>query len=109
MKSGVGLIAWRRPGTRLGWWAAGCEAVFAILWMINLFVFYPIAMLGGLPELQQTFFPIFGIFMMSCGVAGGVLGIIALIRRERSWAVWVSLLPCAFALFFLLGELIFPH
>jgi hypothetical protein len=93
----------------LGWWAAGCEAVFIVLWFINLFVFYPIAMLGGFAELQQTFFPIFGIFMMACGVAGGVLGLIALIRGERSWVVWLVMLPCAFALFFLLGEFIFPH
>jgi len=61
MKSRVRFIAWQRPGTRLGWWAVGCEIVFTLMWILNLVVFYPIAMLGGLPELRQSFFPIFSI------------------------------------------------
>jgi hypothetical protein len=38
------------------------------------------------------------------------IGLVALIRnRERSWFVWLAVLPGAFVLFLLLGELLVPH
>ena len=52
----------------------------------------------------------YGIFMMLCGLAPGVIGLIAVFRRhERSWMVWLTILPGAFVVFFLLGEFLVPH
>jgi hypothetical protein len=83
---------WKRPGTRLGWWAVGLAAASIVLnfaWRI----LPGGAMLGFI-----------------CGLAGGVLALIAVIRwQERSWLVFLSILPLFGVLFFLLGEFLFPH
>jgi len=39
-----------------------------------------------------------------------VIGLVALVKnRERSWMVWLTVLPGAFLIFFLLGEFLVPH
>jgi hypothetical protein len=49
---------------------------------------------------RQSVLPFFGIFMMLCGLAAGVVGLIAILRKhERSWLVWLTILPGTFALF----------
>jgi hypothetical protein len=48
--------------------------------------------------------------MMLCGLAAGIVGLIAVIqKRERSWLVWLTIPPGAFVLFFALGEFLVPH
>jgi hypothetical protein len=48
--------------------------------------------------------------MMLCGFAAGIAGLIAVIsKRERSWLVWLTLLPGLFVLAFVLGEFLVPH
>ena len=97
----------KRPGTRLGWWAVGLAIVFIVMSIVNSAVFM------RLPEdvsWRQTILPFYGIFMMLCGLATFVVGLIAIIRnRERSWLVWLTLLPGASALVFVLGEFLVPH
>ncbi len=97
----------QRPSTRLGWWAVGLAAVFMAMSIINSVVFM------RLPEnvpWRQTVLPFFSIFMMACGLASGVVGLIAVIRKhERSWLVWLTILNGAFMLFLLLGEFLIPH
>jgi peptidoglycan/LPS O-acetylase OafA/YrhL len=59
---------------------------------------------------KATLLPFYGIFMLACGFAAGILALIAIIwRRERSWPVWFALLPGLFVLILLLGEFLFPH
>lgn len=59
---------------------------------------------------QQYLLPFYGIFMLLCALAGGICGLIALIRQhERSWLVWLTILPGAFIVVFLLGEFLVPH
>jgi hypothetical protein len=54
--------------------------------------------------------PFFWIFMLLCGIAAGVAGLIAVTRKnERSWLVWLTTLLGAFALLVTLGELLVPH
>jgi hypothetical protein len=44
------------------------------------------------------------------GFATSVAGLIAILRQqERSWLVWLTLLPGVFLLVFLLGEFLLPH
>jgi hypothetical protein len=67
------------------------------------------------PEYQCAFptrlLIFYGIFMILCGLSAGILGLVAVIRsRERSWLVWLSILPLLFVLFLLLGEFLgSPH
>jgi hypothetical protein len=97
----------QRPVTRLGWWAVGLALAFMLMFILNSTVFM------GLPEdvpWRQTVLPFYGIFMLLCGLAAGVVGLIAVIRKhERSWMVWVTILPGALVLFLLLGEFLVPH
>lgn len=47
---------------------------------------------------------------MTLGVTAGIVTLIALIwKRERSWLVWLMLLPGLFAIVFALGEILHPH
>lgn len=81
-----------KPHTKLGWWAFGL-AVASILLMFG-WMFLP----GGA-----------GLSFL-CGLAGGIIALVAIIRqRERSWAVWLALLPMLNVFVFFLGEFLIPH
>lgn len=97
----------QRPRTKLGWWAVGLLAAFVVMYIINAGVFMQLSA----PEwMNQTLLPAFGILMVLCGLATGVAALIALIRkRERSWLVWLALLPGAMMVFLLMGEFLVPH
>lgn len=97
----------QRPATRLGWWAVGLMVAYFVLSIVNSAVFMR---LQGNAPWQQTVLPFYGIFMLLCGLAAGVVGLVAILRKhERSWLVWLTILPGAFVLFFLLGEFLVPH
>ena len=95
------------PGTKLGWWAVGLAAAFIVMFFINSGVLMQISA----PEwMNQTLLPAYGILMLLCGLASGAVAVIALIRKlERSWLVWLALLPGAMMLSLLLGEFLVPH
>ena len=96
-----------RPSTRLGWWSVGLAAVFVVLWIINTVVFMPSTVVV---PWGQVILPFYGIFMILCGFAAGVVGLIAVIGRgERSWLVWLTILPALLVLFLVLGEFLVPH
>jgi len=72
---------------------------YVVMYIITMAV---IAMLSSLP-------PIYGIIWLLCGLASGVVALIAIIKQhERSWLVWLALLPGVFVLFLLLGEFLVP-
>ncbi len=103
--SGSALL--KRPSTRLGWWAVGLAIAFIIMSFINSAVFMR---LSENASWRQTILPFYGILMMLCGLAAFVVGLMAFIRsHERSWLVWLTLLPGASALLFVLGEFLVPH
>lgn len=80
-----------RPATRLGWWAVGLAAA-----SIVLVPAWSILPGGGFPG-------------FICGLAGGVVALIAIFRQhERSWLVILAMLPLLFVIFFLLGEFLGP-
>ena len=94
------------PATRLGRWAVGLGATFVVLFLINSFVFMPST--SDAPW-RHIVLPFYGLFMAACGLASGVAGLIAVIRKhERSWMVWLTLLPGALMLFLILGEFLGP-
>jgi hypothetical protein len=88
-----------RPATHLGWWAVGLMAAYVVMYIITMAV---IALRLSLP-------PIYGIFMQLCGLAAGIVSLVAIVKQhERSWLVWVALLPGIFVIFLLLGEFLVP-
>lgn len=97
-----------RPATRLGWWAVWLMAAFVVMFLINAFVFMAMPSLGD-GTWRQSLLPFYGIAMLLCGLAAGIVGLVAIMRQhERSWLVWLTLLPGMFVLFLLLGEFLVP-
>ena len=81
-----------KPHTKLGWWAVGF-AVAGILLVPAWSILPGGAGLGFL-----------------CELVGGILALIAIIRqKERSWLVWLSVLPMINVFVFILAEFLFPH
>ena len=98
----------RRPGTLPGWWAVGLITAFFALLLINL----PNILNSSAtqPAWVQIAIPIYEIANLLCGLGALVLGWFAILRRgERSWLVFLSILPGLILIVFLLGELILPH
>ena len=53
--------------------------------------------------------PFYSIAMLLCGLAAGVTATIAVVREgERSWLVFLPLLPALFVLFLVVGEFVGP-
>jgi hypothetical protein len=101
------LEFFKHPSTLLGWWAVGLGAAFVLLMTLNSAVFMR---LGEEVPWRTTFLPFYGIFMILCGFTSGVAGLMAVIRKhERSWLVWLTLLPGFFVIFMLIGEVVAPH
>jgi hypothetical protein len=51
-----------------------------------------------------------GFLTMTLGVVAGILTLTALVwKGERSWRIWLMLLPGLFAILFALGEILAPH
>ena len=95
------------PHTKSGWWAAGLLGLFIVLFLINSFVFIP-STENAL--WRHALLPFYGIFMLLCGLAAGIAGVVSVIRaEERSWLAWMAILPALFVLFLLTGEFLFPH
>ena len=98
MKTDLVQSKWR-PATRLGWWAVWLMLAYVVLYIITMAV---IALRLSLP-------PVYGIFMLLCGLGAGIVGLVAIVKQhERSWLVWVALLPGIFVIFLLLGEFLVP-
>jgi threonine/homoserine efflux transporter RhtA len=80
------------PHTKLGWWAVAMAVSNLVL------------------MLAWTILPGGGALGLLAGLLSGILALIALIRqRERSWSVFLALLPMLNVFIFLLGEFLIPH
>jgi hypothetical protein len=81
-----------KPHTKPGWWAIGLAAASIIL----LFAW--------------SFLPGGAWLSFLCGLAGGIIALVAIIRhKERSWLVFLCVLPMLNVFIFILGEFLFPH
>lgn len=85
---------------------------FAVLFVFNVAVITPL--LDEPSQVSETFrmiaLPVFGILMLLSGFSAGVAGLLSILRhRERSWVVWLTLIPAAMIVFFVLGEFLVPH
>lgn len=97
-----------RPHTRLGRWAVWLMAAFMVMYLINTFVFMAMPSFGD-GTWRQAVLPFYGIAMLLCGLVSGALGLVAITyEHEKSWLVWLTILPMAWVIFMLIGELIVP-
>ena len=80
------------PQSKLGRWALGLAAaslMFQLAWSV---------LPGG------------ALLGFACGLAAGIVALIALIRQhERSWLVYLCILPMLGVFVFFLGEFLIPH
>ena len=77
------------PATLLGRWAVGLAATFFALVLVGSVV------------------PRGGALAFACGLAAGVAALVAIVRdRERALTVFAALAPFAFAVAFVVAELI---
>jgi hypothetical protein len=81
------------PTTRLGRWAAGLAVGYVVL----QFAWSFLGPLGAFPS-------------FACGVAGGVVALLAILRRgERALTVFAAVLPLLSVIAFVLAELLIGH
>ena len=82
------------PHTKLGWLSVGLTLLF-----VALFV-----------SVTNDILQFSGFLTITPGVIAGLLTLLALIwKHERSWLIWLMLLPGLFAILFALGEILVPH
>jgi len=92
-----------KPHTRLGWWSVGLEVVFVVMFSINIAV---MVLLTDATFWRGSILPFYAITMLLCGLAGGVVGLITVIRQhERSSLIWLAILTELFVLLLVLNEL----
>jgi heme/copper-type cytochrome/quinol oxidase subunit 3 len=95
------------PASRVGRLAAAFEVLFALLFALNVVLFAPAVVP---PPGSEILLPAMAVAMVGAGIAAGVASLLAVIRhRERSWLLWLALLPATLLLVFLVGELVAPH
>lgn len=101
MKSTTRFTPWTCPITRLGRSAVALMMVFIVMFLLN----GVLMQFGGGGWFQQNILPFYGILMVIFGLTSGIVGLVAILRvHERSWLVWLTLLPLAMMVVLLLGE-----
>lgn len=82
------------PHTKTGWWSVVLTVLFVMLFVL----------------VTNDLLRFSGFVIMLIGIVGGFFTIAALTwKRERSWALWLMLIPGLFAILFALGEILVPH
>lgn len=98
-----------RPVTRLAWWGFGL-GMSMVLWvtLLSLFtaVIRPWLMSANSPFAAPNFGIGMGFVLMLLALAALVCCVLAFFKGERSWAVWVGLVPVAVFLFMLIADLL---
>ena len=93
------------PQTRLGWWSLGVAIAGVALFVVGSFV-----LTSNRPEGPGV--PMFLVSVPALGglIAAGIIAVVAWFRRqERSLLVLLTVLPSLFAVYFVMGEFVFPH
>lgn len=98
---------WARPATKMGRWAVVLGATFVVLYIINATIFMP---LSSDAAWRHIVLPFYSLGMLLCGLASGIASLTAIIKwQERSWMVWLAIVPGLMMAFLLLGEFAVPH
>jgi len=105
-----------KPRTKTAWWAMGL-GLGAILGgpMLGIFaaVIRPIIDKASSENVGASIGFGAGFVSLVISVSALVTGVRAFKKGERSWVLWVGFVPailvCAFWVFMVIGEFIFPH
>jgi len=105
-----------KPQTKIGWWTMGLGLATVVIGpMLGIFT----ALLRQIVDKESVTSQNFAL-----GFTGGLFGLILAVatyvsfarafkKGERSWVLWVGLVPAvligAFWIFMIIGEFIFPH
>jgi len=82
------------PHGKFAWWAVGLGILFMALFV----------------SVTTRFLHFSGFLTITLGVIAGIFTLLALIwKGERSWLLWLMLMPGLFAIVFALGEILYPH
>ena len=107
MKKSASSRFFQRPATRTGWWAGGLAIVAMSMLAANNLGLNPFAQTTV--DKPSILVMVYDLTMMLSFLGSIVLGVIAVTRkRERSWLVWLFLLPLV-VLAVLLGILVFQR
>lgn len=101
-----------RPKTRLGWWVMGLGIALVLMGLfLGLFasLIRPALAKASSSAASPAFGLGLGMFVIVLCIAVLVTGLLALRKGERSWAVWLGVIPGLFFAFLFLAEFIFPH
>jgi hypothetical protein len=91
------------PHAQLGWWSVWLEVVFIVMFIINIVV---LSLVTDETFWRGSILPFYAITMLLCGLAGGVVGLVTVIRQhERSYLIWLAILTGLFVLLLVLNEL----
>lgn len=94
------------PSTSIGKWSASLLILSLVLMLVNTFVVLPVTEQRTGLELPQK---VFSSAILLCVVSAGVTGLFALVmKRERSWAVVLSVLLFVLVMAFLVPDLVIP-
>jgi hypothetical protein len=94
------------PKSSLGRWSVGLAAAFILLSIL----FAVLTGLGGVGPGQVALIVIATVAFGISGIAAFITGLISMIKsKERSILVFLAVLVGFCALFFFLGEFLFPH
>ena len=92
MKKIVSSRFFQRPATRTGWWSGLLAILAMVMLILNNLGLNPFNEMTG--QMQPILVTAFDLIMLGSLLAAIVLGIIAVTgKRERSWLVWLFMIP----------------
>ena len=95
---------WGLPRTSLGRRSVWLGLGFVVMFVLNIIINLYLVRLASEPGFMG-FYWAFVIFMLVCGLAGGILGLLSVIKQhEHSSLVWLSVLFGLFVLILVLNE-----
>ena len=104
------------PVSQLGKWSVGLIAAMPLIFIIGISFAHPLyesVPTGDNILLDITKRPILALTMLTgmiSGIMGFITGLTAIIRKkEKAVLVYISSLIGALFIFFLIGEILFPH
>jgi hypothetical protein len=91
-----------KPHTKLGWWAIWLGAVFIAMFIVNVAV---VSLVSDETFWHQAILPFYAPVMLLCGLAGGIVGLVAVFRKhEYSSLVWLAILMGLLVIIITLNE-----
>jgi hypothetical protein len=95
------------PATKIGWRSVRLEAVFVLMFGLNVAI--QLLVFEDNPALEQSLFPFYFVYVMAmlvAGMTGGVLGFFTILRQEEhSLLVWLATFTGIFVFLLVLNEL----